>query len=250
MQAMSTVGSWYRVQILVRRWLVLDVARILGSLRAWRPDVELVASGADRVVLEIPTEDLPLRAMVFHARPEDYAEPLQHALTWSPAWHERWEDTAERCPSSLVVALAARRPINYASLLLAFLALLDATLLSLSDEDRASAVLHWIPAQQLMTHEHYRSLRTQLGPCGPAVNIRVANAPGRPGELTADTIGLAELGLPDLQIVFSDRDPAEIILRLRLLVRSLFVGERLDCAWVEETALVPPARDALTLQLE
>lgn len=245
-----SVGSWYQVQVLVGRWVAVPAVRIVGALRAWRPDVAVVASERDRLVIDIPTDDLPLRAAIFRAPPESYAEALQHALTWSPSWHEGWAQTARRCPESFVVALLAQRPINYASLLLAYLAVLDAALLALDDADRAAAVLHWIPAQQLMTYEHYRALRTQLGPSGPAVNIRVANATGRPGELLADTVGLAELGLPDLQIVFTERDPAEIILRLRLLVRRMFVGERLDCAWIEEAALVPPVRDALTLQLE
>jgi hypothetical protein len=80
--------------------------------------------------------------------------------------------------------------------------------------------------------------------------VRVANVTGRPGELLADTVGLAELGLPDLQIAFTGRDPEAIALRLRLLVRSLFVGDRLDCGWVEEAAMAPPERDALTLELD
>jgi hypothetical protein len=135
-------------------------------------------------------------------------------------------------------------------MLLAFLATLDAVLASLDEEDRIGAVLHWIPAQQLLTIERYRTLRIDHGPCGPAVNVRIANASGRPGELLADTVGLTELGLPDLQLVFTDRDPAEIMLRLRLMVRSMFVGDRLDCGWIEEASFVPPERDALTLELD
>jgi hypothetical protein len=247
---MPMAGSWYQVQILVGRWFVLDAVRIVEALRGWRPDVALVASTRDRVALEIPTDDLPLRATIFHAAPDAYAEPLQQALAWSPAWHESWAETSQRCPASIVVAMTARRPINYASFLLAYLALLDATLFSFDEPDRATSALHWLPAQQLMTFEHYLAQRTNLGPSGPAVNIRTANATGKPGELLADTVGLAELGLPDLQIVFRDRDPAEVILRLRLLVRGMFIGERLDCTWTEEASLVPPARDALTLQLD
>jgi hypothetical protein len=123
-------------------------------------------------------------------------------------------------------------------------------LFSLEPHVRDGVVLHWIPAQQLLTFDRYRLLRTELGPCGPAVNVRIANATGRPGELLADTVGLADLGLPDLQVVFSDRDPAEVMVRLRAYVRSVFVGDRLECNWIEESSLVPPVRDALTLQLE
>lgn len=244
------MSGWYRVQVLLRRWRAIDAQGIFDALRAWRGNVRFVSSSTSELVIDIPTEHAPLRATIFHALPDDYAEQLERSLAWSPAWHEPWQATQRRCPASLVVGLTCPRQLNYSSLLLAYLALLDAVLFSLDEEDRRSSVLHWIPAQQLMTFDHYVTLRTQLGPCGPAVNIRVANATGRPGELLADTVGLAELGLPDLQIVFTDRDPAEIALRLRLLVRGMFAGERLDCSWIEETALVPPARDALTLQLE
>jgi hypothetical protein len=30
----------------------------------------------------------------------------------------------------------------------------------------------------------------------------------------------------------------------------MFAGDRLDCSWVEEASLVPPVRDALTLELD
>jgi hypothetical protein len=245
-----TEGGWYQVQILMRRWAALDSARIVEALRRWRGDVVVVSTNMTQLVVEIPTEELALRVAIFHAVPEDYAGRLQQSLTWSSWWHEAWPDTERRCPASIVVAMTAQRPMNYASFLLAYLAVLDAALFSFDEDDRSSAVLHWMPAQQLMTFGHYVAVRTQLGPSGPAVNIRVSNATGRPGELLADTVGLAELGLPDLQIAFTDRDPAEVIGRLRMLVRGMFVGERLDCSWIEETALVPPERDALTLQLE
>lgn len=215
----------------------------------WRHDVELVL-GEGRFSFLIPTNDLPLRVTIFEAAPEAYAAPLCDALTWTPWWHERWDDLARRCPTSIVVEMKAQRPIHYASMLLAFLAVLDAVLASLPEEDRIGAVLHWIPAQQLLTLERYRALRIDHGPCGPAVNVRIANATGRPGELCADTVGLAELGLPDLQLVFRDEDPAAVMARLRLMVRGVFVGDRLDCGWIEESAFVPPARDALTLQLD
>lgn len=239
----------YTVQLLLPRAARLAPLDLLRRMRAWRPDVQL-ARGEGGLTFRIPTNDLPLLVSIFEAPPEAYAAMLCNALTWTPCWHERWDDLAARCPASIVVEMRVQRPINYASKLLAFLAVLDAVLASLDEEDRAGAVLHWLPAQQLLTLERYRALRIDHGPCGPAVNVRLANATGRPGELLADTVGLAELGLPDLQLVFSDRDPAEVMLRLRLMVRSLFVGDRLECGWIEEESFFPPERDALTLQLD
>jgi hypothetical protein len=239
----------YTVQILLPLDVDLDPIQLHTRLRTWRDNVELL-TGPERLAFVIPTGDLPLLVYIFHAPPDAYADPLCDALTWTPTWHERWDETAARYHASIVVAMTAQRPINHASMLLAFLAVLDTVLFSLEECDRDACVLHWIPAKQLLTFERYRALRMELGPCGPAVNVRIANATGRPGELLADTVGLASLGLPDLQTVFSNRDPAEVALRLRVLVRSMFVGDRLDCAWTEEASLFPPARDTLTLRFD
>ena len=240
-------GQTYSIQVLLPRVVDLDAVNLLVALRRWRGDIALATCNAEHVTIAIPTGDLPLYVQLFHTLPLEYADELTEALAWSPAWHERWEDTARRCPASIVVAMTAQRPLNYASMLLAFLAVLDTWLASLDADDRERAVLHWMPAKQLLTYHQYQLLRTELGPCGPAVNVRVANATGRPGELLADTVGLAELGLPDLQIMFSHRDPIDVVRKLRRYVRSVFVGDRLDCWWIEEASLVPPARAALTI---
>jgi hypothetical protein len=237
--------SRYTVQLLLPRAVAIDPVALHARLREWRPDVEVLGN---RCLFAIPTADLPLLVHVFETELDTFAAPLCDALTWSPSW--RWEDLEKRCPVSVAIAMQAQRPINHATLLLAFLAVLDTLLFALEPALRDAVVLHWIPSQQLMSFDRYRLLRTELGPCGPAVNVRIANATGRPGELLADTIGLAELGLPDLQLVFSDRDPVEVTEQLRRLVRSMFVGDRLDCGWVEESASVPPARDVLTLSLD
>lgn len=243
------VGVPYTVQILVPRAVQIDPWELHRRMRAWRSDVELWQANG-QMTFVIPTNDLPVRITIFEAAPEAYAAPLCDALTWTPWWTERWDDIAARCPTSIVIEMTVQRQLHYASMLLAFLATLDAVLDSLDEDDRAGAVLHWIPAQQLLTIDRYRALRIDHGPCGPAINVRIANVSGRPGELLADTMGLAELGLPDLQLVFTGHDPGEIALRLRLMVRSMFVGDRLECGWIEEASFVPPERDALTLQLD
>jgi hypothetical protein len=244
------MSGGYMVQVLVSQDVHLDPRALQMRLFDWRSDLQMIAHDASSVRFALPTEDLPLYIDIARAAPEIYAQALCDALTWTPRWHEGWSTMAERYRASIVVALTPQRPINHASLLLGFLAVLDSVLAELDPFELETAVLHWMPAQQLLTYAQYRELRYDLGPCGPAVNIRIANATGRPGELLADTVGLSELGLPDLQTVFRGRDPAEVTDRLRLLVRRMFVGDRLGCAWIEEASMVPPLRDTLTLALD
>jgi len=236
----------YAVQILLPHHVVINGAVVHGQLKAWRPDVQLIGSPhASHFGFAIPTQDLPLLVHVFPAAPDAYAAQLDEALQWSPTWRDRYEAVAS-CRASVVVSMVAHRAVNHATMLLAFLSVLDTVLAAL--DDLRPAVLHWLPAQRVMQFSTYRLLRMELGPCGPAINVRIAKVGER--DLVADTVGLAELGLPDLQTLATDRDPAVLAFRLVNLARSMFVGDKLDCVWVEEASYSPPARDVLTIQLD
>ena len=236
----------YAVQILLPEPAVLDPSVVHRQLLGWRADVERIGGQADEHFgFAIPTQDLPLLAHVFPAAPDAYACQLDEALRWSPTWRERFGAVA-RCTSSLVVSMVAHRPINHATMLLAFLAVLDNVLASI--DDVRPAVLHWMPARRVMPFSTYRLLRMELGPCGPAINVRFAHVGGR--HAVADTMGLAALGLPDLQTMATGRDPAALASQLVRLARALFVGDKLECAWTEEASFAPPSRDVLTLELD
>jgi hypothetical protein len=236
----------YAVQILLPQQAVLDAAVVHGQLLAWHDDVQLIASPrSSHFGFAIPTHDLPLLAHVFDAAPSVYASQLDEALQWSPTWRERYTAVA-RCRASLVVSMIAHRAVNHATMLLAFLSVLDAVLGSV--DDLRPIVLHWLPAQRVMPFSTYRLLRMELGPCGPAINVRIAQVGD--SDTVADTVGLADLGLPDLQTLATGRDPAALAFRLVHLARSMFVGDKLDCTWVEEASFSPPRRDALTVQLD
>ncbi|HEX4420800.1 MAG TPA: hypothetical protein VH165_22950 [Kofleriaceae bacterium] len=236
----------YTVQVLLPEPPAIDPAIVHGQLRAWRDDVQLISAVAgEHFGFAIPTQDLPLLAHVFAASPDAYAAQLDEALMWSPTWRERYEAVA-RCRASLVISMVAHRPVNHATMLLAFLSVLDTVMASV--DDVRPAVMHWLPSQRVMPFSTYRMLRMELGPCGPAINVRIAHVGDR--DTVADTVGLAELGLPDLQTLATGRDPAVLASRLVRLARSMFVGDKLDCAWVEEAAFSPPHRDVLTLQLD
>ena len=239
----------YNVQVMLPYAVHLEPFELQRRMMEWRADVALVSGTSESCAFEIPTGDLPLHVRIFAAPVDCYANALNEALTWSPAW-PACRDAILHCHASVVVAMMARRPLNHAAMLLAFQMVLDTFLYWLDDSAREKCVLYWIPAQQVLPIDRYRTLRMELGPCGPAVNVRIANATGQPGELVADTVGLAPLGLPDLQTVFHDRDPKDVAFQLLLAARRVFVGDRLDCTWFEETARFPPERDALTLQLD
>lgn len=239
----------YNVQVLLPYAVQLEPFELHRRMMEWRAEVTLVSGTSESCAFEIPTGDLPLHVRIFGAPVDVYSNALNEALRWSPAW-PACRDAILHCHSSIVVAMMARRPLNHAAILLAFQMVLDTLLSTLDNAARESCVLYWIPAQQVLPIERYRLLRMELGPCGPAVNVRIANTTGKPGELVADTVGLASLGLPDLQTVFSDRDPKDVAFQLLLAARRMFVGDRLDCTWFEEEARFPPERDALTLQLD
>jgi len=244
--AASTPSPRYAVQLLLPEPAALDPTVVHRQLLAWRSDVQLIGTqGHDHFGFAIPTQDLPLLTHVFSAAPDAYAAQLDEALQWSPSWHERYEAVA-RCRASLVVSMVAHRAINHATLLLAFLSVLDTVLASI--DDLRPSVLHWLPSKRVMPFSTYRLLRMELGPCGPAINVRIA--PAGDSDLIADTVGLAALGLPDLQTLATGRDPAALAFRLVRLARAMFVGDKLDCTWVEEASYSPPCRDVLTIELD
>ena len=257
---MTTTGGplpHYAVQILLPHRPKLHPSIVHAQLLAWRDDIELIRGHTHLALDEtptsrsfhfgfaIPTRDLPLLVHVFEAPPDAYRAQLDDALAWSPSWAERYE-AVDACTSSIVISMIAHRPVNHATMLLAFMSVLDTVLGSI--DDLRTAVLHWLPAQRVLAFSKYRLLRLEQGPCGPAINVRIAAISEH--DTIVDTIGLADLGLPDLQAIVHDRDPAELVTRLAGLARSMFVGDALDCAWTEEASLVSPSRDALTLQLD
>jgi hypothetical protein len=232
------------VQILLPQPAVIDATVVHDQLLAWRSDVQLIGGEHRHFGFAIPTHDLPLLVHVFPSSPESYTAQLDDALQWSPTWRERHEAVA-RCHASVAVSMLAHRPVNHATMLLTFLTVFDAVLAGI--DDLRPTVLHWIPAQRVMPFSTYRLLRMELGPCGPAINVRITQVGD---DAVADTVGLAELGLPDLQTLATARDPAALTYRLVHLARSMFVGDKLDCVWVEEASYAPPARDVLTIQLD
>jgi hypothetical protein len=237
----------YTVQVLLPYSQALSPTAIHRQLLAWRADVEPIGghNPFGHFGFAIPTGDLPLLVHIFHAAPDAYASQLEDAIAWSPTWVERFA-AVDACTHSIVISMVAHRAVNHATMLLAFLSVLDAVLACC--EDLRPAVLHWMPAQRVLAFSNYRMLRMEQGPCGPAINVRIAAISDH--DMIADTVGLSELGLPDLQAIVHDRDPAELTLTLTRLAKCMFVGDALECSWVEEASIQLPSRDAITVCLD
>jgi hypothetical protein len=242
------VGN-YKVQVLLPFAPQLDPAAVLANLRGWRPDIDLIGRDPQLFGVAIPAgSELPVFAHVMAAPGDAFPDAIERALISSQTFEQR-HAAVMMATDSVVIATSFDGRHNRGILLLSLLAVLDTVLVQLGELAEA-AVIHWMPAQSLVPFDRYRALRKALGPSGPAVNVRVAKVGGEPGQMFADTLGLAALGLPDLQTRFSaDRDADEVALRLMQLARCLFMDQSLDAAVAPAPYLAPPARETLTVRL-
>jgi len=171
----------------------------------------LIGSPGSHFGFAIPTQDLP-RCWPTCSRPapDAYAAQLDDALQWSPPGASVTRPWA-RCQASLVISMIAHRAVNHATMLLAFLSVLDAVLGAIRRAARRRAALAARPARDAV-----RDLPAAAHGARP---VRPGDqTSGSPRSATptpvADTVGLADLGLPDLQTLATGRDPAALAFRL------------------------------------
>ena len=95
-----------------------------------------------------------------------------------------------------------------------------------------------------------------------AVNARRFKSADRPGRILMDTLGLAALGLPDLEVAFEGIDPARMEAVLRSLARYEYdLGDVIadgraikvpgsEDSWIcsRGTSKQPPAREVISLK--
>jgi uncharacterized protein DUF4261 len=89
--------------------------------------------------------------------------------------------------------------------------------------------IHWRPSQQIVNPIAYLRAAKESPAAlffAGAVNVRLFNIQGAAGEMVMDTMGLAALGLPDLQCHFVDLEPGEVARTLYNL--SLYIFEQGD----------------------
>lgn len=133
------------------------------------------------------------------------------------------------------------------------------------DELPQCLAIHWVQAQRVVDPQNYRQLRAERGaddPVYPAISVRIFGGDSSSGEVVMDTVGLAALGVPDVQCHFVGLEVNAVANALYGAAYYLFergdviedgetiqgVGEgvvRWRCQ--HEEALIPPARVVLDL---
>jgi hypothetical protein len=129
------------------------------------------------------------------------------------AFQQSWKfpqarEKCKNCIESVLVTDLMSSPLPYRERLALFQAALASTLEIVPCEG-----IHWVPTQQVIEPRRY--LAEIDNPDVPnffigALNVRFFNVSGSEGEMLMDTLGLAALGLPDLQCHFRSLEAKEV----------------------------------------
>ena len=195
------------------------------------------------IVLEDPPLDLG-----------KFASALQQSWDWKEA-----RSTVAECRAGILVADLLAGALPYKERL----ALFQNVILSVLQCAPCQA-MHWIRSECVVNPEAYLRSKApdDYDPIFPAINVRLFNITNRgPGEVLMDSVGLATLGVPDVQCHFVGLDPTAVA---RMLfntayylfdrgdvigdghtVEGILPGQRWRCQ--HEDALLPPHRVVLDI---
>ena len=212
------------VALLYERPPRLDKSSLLAALRA-RAGEDVVALGkADEQTMFLfahPSHPVTFSNGTVHAQtvianmPDGYRAPDQD-LQQSWDWPEAREVVA-RCPSAVLVTEMLCDPLDRRERLALFHEAVLATI-----DVAPCAALHWRSSEQFVSPAAYLASKGagDRDPISPAINVRLFKiGNGVEGETLMDTMGLATLGLPDLQCHFMGMDSNEVA---RVLYNSAY----------------------------
>lgn len=206
----------YAVELLFAQIPRLDPHTLLTSLRMRCGSVDLIERRDNDTFLiyalmdypiELDDATLPVQAII-SLRPDpldvtSYEPALQQ--TWD--WPEARLAVSQACYSVLVTELLGRY-LDYGPRLRLF----QNVIMSMLDFIPCTAI-YWQPCQKIVEPAAYWEAMHDGEPASflTAVNVRLLRVEGgSPSEVVMDTLGLAALGLPDLQIHYAGLDPGQV----------------------------------------
>jgi hypothetical protein len=194
----------------------LSAAELLAAMRAYRPDAELVDGERGAILVSY-------RA-VRDQYPESRSAPLVSGVTTAVADHSErdlrhtaWAQAGEalaRCRYSLLVTEFVRREVDSAVRVAAF----QSALRAMVETTRPLAT--WWPASQQAVEPEVAA----ADPLRGAVNIRHFPDLDEEEVSLLDTLGLAQLGLPDLQCHYRHLSTELLAERFGQIARELAGG--------------------------
>jgi hypothetical protein len=244
----------------------LDRGRLHESLRARLGAVRLAEPDSPGLLLaqvdDLPRGDVGETAvptsLQWMSAPLEQRDALHAAAAQTWDWPEAEDAAAAAAWSVFVMSMLSWSWLHRSTRLRLLHAGVEASL-----DQLEPLALHWPTAERLVSPAAYRRVRAEEADrLYPAANVRMFTIKGgRPGETLMDTVGLAPLGLPDLQLTFSQLEPNDVAGRLADLALYLFTeGDVIESGhttegvppgsrWVcrRTPALAPPEREAIEL---
>lgn len=265
---MDTRGfaTTYGVELLCATAPSLEKRALAAALRRYCPGAEPLDGDLDSSLLAFVHSDHLVRL-------EDGAVPAQTLIAASDepfestriegSLQQSWSFPEARavvagCTASVIVTDLMSSPLDPRERLDLFQRVLRGALEQIDCE-----AIHWRPTQVVVSTKAYRQAAleapAQLFFCG-GVNVRLFNVEGS-GDRVMDTLGLAALGLPDLQCHFRALDVKDVarvlydtawyvfqsgdVIEDGNTVEGVQPGSKWHCQ--HEEALVEPHRDVLDI---
>ncbi|APW62114.1 DUF4261 domain-containing protein [Paludisphaera borealis] len=258
----------YGVELLYEQPPTIVRSELLQSVRKYCPNAETMGDAEPGLSISFFHPDhpvglagaaMPAQTHVFVTE-EPYSVTPELADDLRQSWG--FPDVAEvlgRCRRSVLVtdmmssSLAPKERLG----------LFQAVLAGVLDVVPALAI-HWRPSAHFIKADQYRQAFREGGASrffAGGLNVRFFMVDDAPGEMIMDTLGLAALGLPDLQCHFRDLDPNDVgtvlmnsgcyiyeagdVIQDDHTIEGATVGSRWRCQ--HEESLVSPHRMVLNL---
>ncbi len=229
---------------------------LVDRLRAETP-VDVVSQSESVIQLAHPghlvhTADADIPSLTNIVRWSKPVEPASFASALEQTWDwPQAESALDRCRYQLLVADLTGMALPYKERY----GLISTVAAAVTELTHPTAI-HWEPAGCLVEPRTLRSHLTW------ACNVRAHFIVNHKGDKLMDTMGLAAIGLRDVQCLYRGLDPSEIAKWMYLLGRQIFAkgdfiadGESIpgvDPAqqWAShhDTALIPPSRPVLDVR--
>lgn len=257
----------YGVELLYVKPPALPKDALLAALRRRSPSAApldedgkagLLAFVHPDHMVELQDARIPAQTFIAVLEKAPAAEAIESALQQSWNFAEARQVVAA-CTASVLVTDLMSSSLPYKERLDLF----SRSLMAVIETARPDAI-HWRPTQQIVDPETWMRAAAESDTArffAGAVNVRFFNISGSDGDMLMDTVGLAALGLPDLQCHFRGLEPDAIARLLHNLALYLFengdvienghtvggveAGSKWRCQ--HEVALVDPDRDVIDI---